>query len=105
MAVWSLASGVVVVDLVVVTVARLREGRVAVDLVALVALLVSMVMGEALAGVILALMVASGDALRAVRTSAGTALVVGAAVVGAEGRPPAGRWFVLDRSGRRGRAG
>ena len=62
-AVWSLASGIVVVDLVVVTVARLREGRVAVDLVALVALLAALVMGEALAGVILALMVASGDAL------------------------------------------
>ena len=62
-AVWSVASGVVVVDLVVVTAARLREGRVAVDLVALVALVTSMVMGEALAGAILALMVASGDAL------------------------------------------
>jgi len=62
-AVWSVASAVVVVDLVVVTAARLREGRVAVDVVALVALLGSMVMGEALAGVILALMVASGDAL------------------------------------------
>jgi heavy metal translocating P-type ATPase len=62
-AVWSVASGVVVVDLVVVTVARLREGRVAVDLVALVAMVGSMVMGEALAGAILALMVASGDAL------------------------------------------
>ena len=62
-AVWSVASGIVVVDLVVVTVARLREGRMAVDVVALVALLASMVMGEALAGVILALMVASGDAL------------------------------------------
>jgi heavy metal translocating P-type ATPase len=60
---WSVASAVVAVDLVVVTVARLREGRVAVDVVALVALLASMVMGEALAGVILALMVASGDAL------------------------------------------
>lgn len=62
-AVWSVASGVVVVDLVLVTVARLREGRVAVDVVALVALLGAMAMGEALAGVILALMVASGDAL------------------------------------------
>ncbi len=62
-AVWSVASAVVVVDLVVVTLARLREGRVAVDVVALVALLGSLVMGEALAGVILALMVASGDAL------------------------------------------
>ncbi len=61
--VWSVASGVVVVDLVVVTVGRLREGRVAVDLVALVALVAAMVMDEALAGVILALMVASGDAL------------------------------------------
>lgn len=62
-AVWLAASGVVAVDLVVVTIARLREGRVAVDVVALVALVASMVMGEALAGVILALMVASGDAL------------------------------------------
>ena len=62
-AVWSVASGVVVVDLVVVTVVRLREGRVAVDVVALVALVAAMAMGEALAGVILALMVASGDAL------------------------------------------
>ena len=61
--VWTLASAIVAVNLVVVTVARLREGRVAVDVVALVALLGSMVMGEALAGVILALMVASGDAL------------------------------------------
>ncbi len=62
-AVWSVASGVVGVELVVVTVARLREGRVAVDVVALVALLGALVMGEALAGAILALMVASGDAL------------------------------------------
>ena len=62
-AVWSVASAVVVVDLVLVTIARLREGRVAVDVVALVALVGSMVMGEELAGVILALMVASGDAL------------------------------------------
>ena len=62
-AVWSVASVVVAVDLVVVTIARLREGRVAVDVVALVALLGSLAMGEALAGVILALMVASGDAL------------------------------------------
>ncbi len=61
--VWSVASGVVAVDLVVVTVARLREGRVAVDVVALVALLGALVMGESLAAVILALMVASGDAL------------------------------------------
>ena len=62
-AVWSVASGVVVIDLVVVTIARLREGRVAVDLVALVALVGAMAMGEALAGAILALMVASGDTL------------------------------------------
>lgn len=62
-AVWLLASGVVAVDLVVVTMVRLREGRVAVDVVALAALVASMVMGEPLAGVILALMVASGDAL------------------------------------------
>ncbi len=62
-ALWWVASGVVAVELVVVTVARLREGRVAVDVVALVALVGAMSMGEALAGVILALMVASGDAL------------------------------------------
>ena len=62
-AVWSVASGVVVVELVVVTLARLREGRVAVDLVALVALVAAMLMGEALAAAVLALMVASGDAL------------------------------------------
>jgi cation transport ATPase len=62
-AVWSVASGVVAVELVVVTITRLREGRIAVDVVALVALLGTILMGEALAGVILALMVASGDAL------------------------------------------
>lgn len=61
--VWTIASGVVAIDLVVVTIARLREGRVAVDVVALVALVVAIVMDEPLAGVILALMVASGDAL------------------------------------------
>lgn len=62
-AVWSVASVVVAIDLVVITAARLRQGRVSADVVALVALVGSMVMGEALAGVILALMVASGDAL------------------------------------------
>ena len=62
-ALWLLAPGVVAVDLVVVTIARLHDGRVAVDAVALVALAASMVMGERLAGVISALMVASGDAL------------------------------------------
>ncbi len=62
-AVWSVATAVVVVDLVIVTLARLREGRVAVDVVALVALVGSLLLGEELAGVILALMVASGDAL------------------------------------------
>ena len=61
--VWSVAIGVVAVDLVVVTTARLRDGRVAVDVVALVALVGSLVLDEPLAGVILALMVASGDAL------------------------------------------
>lgn len=61
--VWSVATGVVAIDLVAVTTARLREGRIAVDLVALVALVASMLVGESLAGVILALMVASGDAL------------------------------------------
>ena len=61
--VWSVAIAVVAVDLVAVTAARLREGRIAVDLVALVALVAAMLLGELLAGVVLALMVASGDAL------------------------------------------
>lgn len=61
--VWSAATAVVVVDLVAATSTRLREGRSAVDVVALVALVVSLLLGEALAGVILALMVASGEAL------------------------------------------
>ncbi len=61
--VWSVAIGVVVAYLVVVTTVRLREGRVAVDVVALVALVGSILLDEVLAGVILALMVASGDAL------------------------------------------
>ena len=55
--VWSVAICLVAVDLVAVTAARLREGRVAVDVVALVALVGSMVLDEPLAGVILALMV------------------------------------------------
>ena len=49
---WALRIAVFCSALVVVTVARLREGRVAVDVVALVALLASLVMGEALAGAI-----------------------------------------------------
>jgi heavy metal translocating P-type ATPase len=61
--VWSVATVVVAVDLVVVTVARLRHGRIAVDVVALLALVAALVTGESLAGVVLALMVASGDAL------------------------------------------
>ncbi len=61
--VWSVSTVIVAVDLVLVTSARLREGRIAVDLVALVALVASLLLGEALAGAILALMVASGDAL------------------------------------------
>jgi heavy metal translocating P-type ATPase len=61
--VWLAAIGVVVIDLVVVTATRLREGRVAVDVVALIALVGSVLLGEVLAGAILALMVASGDAL------------------------------------------
>lgn len=61
--VWSAATAVVVVELVVVTAVRLREGRVAVDVVALVALVGALGLGESLAGVVLALMVASGDQL------------------------------------------
>ncbi len=104
-AVWSVASGVVAVELVVVTITRLREGRIAVDVVALVALLGAILMGEALAGVILALMVASGDALEQYRASSGEAIVVGAAVAGAEGRSSVGGRFVRDRSGRPDRPG
>ncbi len=62
-AVWSVATAVVAVHLLGVTVARLREGRIAVDLVALIALIGSLWLGEPLAGAVLALMVASGDAL------------------------------------------
>ena len=61
--VWQAAALVVACQLVVVTVVRLREGRLAVDVVALLALAGSLALGEALAGVIIALMVASGDAL------------------------------------------
>ena len=60
---WGIAIGVVAVELVVVTLARLREGRVAVDVVALLALVGALALGELLAGAIIALMVASGDAL------------------------------------------
>jgi len=60
---WRAAIAIVAVDLVAVTVARLREGRVAVDVVALLALVGSLALGELLAGAIIAVMVASGDAL------------------------------------------
>ena len=62
-AVWQAATVVVAVHLVMVTVVRLRQGRIAVDVVALLALAGSLALGEALAGVIIALMVESGDAL------------------------------------------
>ncbi len=60
---WSTAVAVVAVQLVVVTIARLREGRVAVDVVALLALVGALGLGELLAGAIIAVMVASGDGL------------------------------------------
>jgi heavy metal translocating P-type ATPase len=60
---WGVAIAVVALDLVVLTVARLREGRIAVDVVALLALVGAIALGELLAGAIIALMVASGDAL------------------------------------------
>lgn len=62
-AVWQAATVVVAAHLVVVTVVRLRQGRMAVDVVALLALAGSLALGEALAGMIVALMVESGDAL------------------------------------------
>jgi heavy metal translocating P-type ATPase len=62
-ALWMILIAVVTVDLVIGTVRRLREGRVAVDVVALLALVGSLALGELLAGAIIALMVASGDAL------------------------------------------
>jgi heavy metal translocating P-type ATPase len=62
-AVWQAATVVVAAHLVVVTVVRLHQGRMAVDVVALLALAGSLALGEALAGVIVALMVESGDAL------------------------------------------
>ena len=61
--VWQAAAVVVAVHLVIVTAARLRQGRMAVDVVALLALAGSLALGEALAGAVIALMVASGDAL------------------------------------------
>ena len=60
---WAAAIAGVAVDLVALTIARLREGRIAVDVVALLALVGSIALGELLAGAIIALMVASGDAL------------------------------------------
>lgn len=62
-AIWQAATVVVAGDLALATAARLKEGRIAVDVVALLALAGSLALGEALAGVIIALMVASGDAL------------------------------------------
>ncbi len=60
---WGAAVAVVAVELVVVTVTRLREGRIAVDVVALLALVGALGLGELLAGAVIAVMVASGDAL------------------------------------------
>jgi heavy metal translocating P-type ATPase len=60
---WGVAIVIVVVDLAAVTVVRLREGRIAVDVVALLSLAGSLALGELLAGAVVALMVASGDAL------------------------------------------
>ncbi|MGK2947383.1 MAG: heavy metal translocating P-type ATPase [Acidimicrobiales bacterium] len=60
---WSTAIVVVAIQLVAVTVIRLGEGRVAVDVVALLALIGALALGELLAGAVIALMVASGDAL------------------------------------------
>jgi heavy metal translocating P-type ATPase len=60
---WSVAIAAVAVDLVAGTVRRLREGRLGVDVVALLALVGSLALGELLAGAVIALMVASGDAL------------------------------------------
>ena len=60
---WGAAIVVVALDLVVVTVIRLRQGRLAVDVVALLSLVGSLLLDELLAGAIVALMVASGDAL------------------------------------------
>ena len=60
---WAASILVVAIDLVGVTLRRLREGRVAVDVVALLALGGALALGEVLAGAVIALMVASGDAL------------------------------------------
>lgn len=62
-AAWGTAIAAVTVQLVAVTAARLREGRVAVDVVALLALVGALGLGELLAGTVIALMVVSGDAL------------------------------------------
>jgi heavy metal translocating P-type ATPase len=62
-AIWQTATLLVASHLIIVTASRLRQGRIAVDVVALLALFGALALGEALAGVIVALMVETGDAL------------------------------------------
>ncbi len=104
-AVWTAATGAVAIDLVVVTASRLREGRVAVDLVALVALVGSLLLDEALAGAVLALMVASGDALEQYAHRRAQTVAGGVAVDGTEVCSSPGRGGVRDGTGRRDRSG
>jgi cation transport ATPase len=60
---WGAITAGVAAVLVGVTASKVRHGRVAVDVVALLALVGSLALGELLAGAIIALMVATGDAL------------------------------------------
>jgi heavy metal translocating P-type ATPase len=60
---WMAATVLVSGHLLWLTSTRLREGRVTVDVVALLALVGSLLLGEPLAGAVIGLMVASGDAL------------------------------------------
>jgi heavy metal translocating P-type ATPase len=62
-ALWGAVTVGVTAVLVRVTVSKLRQGRVAVDVVAVLALAASLALGELLAGAIVAVMVATGDAL------------------------------------------
>ena len=64
-AVWGLGAAVVLVPLTVDTVRSLLEGDVGVDAIALVAIAGALILGEELAGAIVALMMSGGGALEA----------------------------------------
>jgi heavy metal translocating P-type ATPase len=63
--VWGASAVIVLVPLVVSTARTLRQGSVGVDAIALIAIATAVVLGEELAGAIVALMMAGGEALEA----------------------------------------